>query len=83
MDKFGRSAVDRQTEPEGLGRIGEVAAYLAMSRAGLYSLMGSGALPYVQIDKRRRIPWDAVRKLIEAKSVTQHPAKPATPEGAS
>ena len=49
----------------GLARIDEACAYLAMSRAALYSLMDKGALKYIKIGKSRRIPWTALVQLAE------------------
>ncbi|MEV4835902.1 helix-turn-helix domain-containing protein [Nonomuraea polychroma] len=46
--------------------VSEAAEALAISRAKLYQLMGSGALAYVQIDRCRRIPVSALESFISA-----------------
>ena len=35
-----------------------------MSRAKVYTLMGSGELPFAKIGKCRRVPWAALEKLV-------------------
>jgi excisionase family DNA binding protein len=55
-------------EPEqarkGLGKVSQVSDYLNVSRAKTYSMMDAGDLPYVKLGKSRRIPWDAVERLV-------------------
>jgi excisionase family DNA binding protein len=47
---------------DGLATIPEGAAYLRVSRATMYELMGRGELPYCLIGRARRIPWRALRE---------------------
>jgi excisionase family DNA binding protein len=42
---------------EGLARISEAAAFLAVSRASLYRMMSAGQLPFRQLGRSRRVPW--------------------------
>jgi excisionase family DNA binding protein len=56
---------------EGLGRINEVAKFLGVSRTTVYQMMRNGDLPCVRLPgqragtEMRRIPWPAVRALVE------------------
>lgn len=50
--------------PVSLATVREVAAFLSLSRSKVYQLMQSGRLPYVQLDKCRRIRWEDVEALI-------------------
>ncbi len=43
----------------------EAADLLAVSRAQVYALIAAGALPSIMIGKRKRIPLDALRRLVE------------------
>ncbi len=52
-----------------LGRVKEVQRRLSMSRSGVYGLMDKGILPYVKIGKCRRVPLEAVEKLIRDSTV--------------
>jgi excisionase family DNA binding protein len=45
-------------------RVTEVAHQLSMSRSAIYGLMEKGLLPFVKIGKSRRVPLDAVEKLV-------------------
>ena len=55
--------------PETLLKIGEVAQWLNMSRSGVYGLMEAGRLTYVKIGKSRRVPLEAVKKLVAENTV--------------
>jgi excisionase family DNA binding protein len=48
---------------DGLLTISEAASFLRISRASLYSLMGSGELSFVKLGRSRRIPKRAVQDL--------------------
>jgi len=58
-----------QSAASGLKTVSVVARYLSISRWKLYRMMNDGSLPYVKLNKSRRIPWDAVLRLIEANTV--------------
>jgi len=58
-----------QPTPSGLKTVSVVARYLSISRLKLYRMMDDGTLPYVKLNKSRRISWDAVLRLIEANTV--------------
>jgi excisionase family DNA binding protein len=53
----------------GLRRVPDVAQYLSLSRSKVYQMMENGSLTYVKLGKSRRIPWDAVLKLIESNTI--------------
>ena len=48
---------------DGLMRVTEAAAFLAVSRATLYALMADGKLTSVRIGRSRRVPRRAVIRL--------------------
>jgi excisionase family DNA binding protein len=50
-------------------RVAAVAERLSLSRSGVYSLMDKGLLAYVKLGKSRRIPAEAVDRLIEESTV--------------
>jgi excisionase family DNA binding protein len=52
-----------------LARVLEVAKYLAMSRSKVYAMMDAGELAYVKLGKSRRVPWDAVHRLVASNMV--------------
>jgi excisionase family DNA binding protein len=54
----------RQTPRQGLATVPEVAIYLNVSRATVYAIMDAGDLRYTKLGKCRRIPWDAVERLV-------------------
>ena len=60
-----------ETLNRGLVRIGEAAAFLAVSRSKLYSLMEGGQLPYVKLGRSRRIPRQALDDLAERHMVSR------------
>jgi excisionase family DNA binding protein len=72
MDRSGHYSTRRDPMPQietalparRLYRIEEVVSSLALSRAALYSMMGSGKLKFVKLGKSRRIPVDEVERLI-------------------
>jgi excisionase family DNA binding protein len=47
----------------GFGTVDQVAKFLSISRAKVYSLMDAGHLPYAKIGKSRRLPWAGVKAL--------------------
>lgn len=53
----------------GLRRVTEVAGFLGISRSKVYAMMDSGELAYVKLGKSRRVPWDAVLRLVEQNTV--------------
>lgn len=55
--------------PEKLLKVGEVARCLNMSRSGIYGLMETGRLSYVKIGKSRRVPLEAVKRLVAQNTV--------------
>ena len=52
-----------------LCRVHEVATHLRLSRSSIYSMMNSGALPYVQIGRTRRIRLDDVLAPIDSHTI--------------
>jgi excisionase family DNA binding protein len=54
---------------DGLAKIGEAMKFLGISRSSVYSLMDSGALPYVKIGASRRLEWRELRRLVERSRV--------------
>jgi excisionase family DNA binding protein len=48
---------------DGLTSVKEAVAFLRISQALLYKLMGDGRLPYVKIGRARRIPRNALVEL--------------------
>lgn len=48
--------------PGGLVSVRTAAEYLCLSRSKLYLLMDQGRLPYVQVDRSRRIPKAALEQ---------------------
>jgi excisionase family DNA binding protein len=55
---------------DGLARVREAQRFLALSRSAVYDLMDKGELQYVKIGKARRIPWPALRELIEKNRIS-------------
>jgi len=54
-----------ETKPKsGLMKVDEVAEYLRISRASLYSLISKGLIPSVKIGKSRRIASSVVSRLV-------------------
>ncbi|MDF5751700.1 helix-turn-helix domain-containing protein [Spongiactinospora sp. TRM90649] len=47
-------------------RVPEAAEALAISRAKLYRLMDAGEIPYLHIDRSRRIPLSALETYVAA-----------------
>jgi excisionase family DNA binding protein len=58
------------SEKSRLVRVTEVARQLSLSRSGVYGLMDRGALPYVKIGKARRVPIEAVERLVQENTIT-------------
>jgi excisionase family DNA binding protein len=52
-----------------LVRVAEVAKHLSLSRSKIYQLMDAGELAYVKFGKSRRVPMDAVEKLVHSSTV--------------
>ena len=46
-----------------------VARFLKVSRSKVYQLMNEGLLPHVKLGKTRRIPWDAVERMVRENTV--------------
>ena len=64
-----------QPVPESAGErlaysVADAATVSGIGRTTLYALMASGQLPSKKIGKRRLIPADGLRKLLEAEAVT-------------
>jgi excisionase family DNA binding protein len=59
------------TQNKGLVRISDAAAFLAVSRSKLYSLMEDGQLRYVKLGRSRRIPREALNDLAERHMVSR------------
>ena len=57
------------SEETRLVRVREVAKHLSLSRSGVYGLMDCGILPYVKIGKSRRVPLEAVEKLVRESTI--------------
>jgi len=53
----------------GLLTVMEVASFLAVSRSKVYMLMESGELPHVKLGGSRRVPLEAVEKLVERNTI--------------
>ncbi len=47
-----------------MARVPEVATFLAVSRSKIYAMMDAGELAYAKFGKSRRIPWEAVYRLV-------------------
>ena len=54
---------------KGLATITEVARYLRLSRSKVYGMMDCGQLCHVKIGRSRRVPWNAVMRLVEENTV--------------
>lgn len=67
----GVSKVTREstTQTPKLARVGEAAGYLNVSRSHVYGLMDSGQLTYCKIGNCRRIPWEAIERLVRKSTV--------------
>jgi excisionase family DNA binding protein len=52
-----------------LVRVTEVARHLSLSRSAVYGLMDKGNLPFVKIGKCRRVPLEAVEKLVRDSTI--------------
>ena len=50
----------------GLITVRRAAEFLSLSRSKLYLLMDEGRLPYVQVDRSRRIPRDVLQQFAAA-----------------
>lgn len=61
----------QQTQRDQLCPIGEVAAYLSLSRSKVYGMMEAGDLPYVKLGKSRRVRWSDVLKLVDRHTVVR------------
>jgi excisionase family DNA binding protein len=61
---------ERKPSELGLARVVAVGAYLGISRSKVYALMDDGSLPYVKLGKSRRVPWEAVLRLVEANTIS-------------
>jgi excisionase family DNA binding protein len=64
-----QTATKDSTSRRGLARIDEACAFLAMSRAAVYTLMDKNELKYVKLGKSRRIPWSELEALVERSTV--------------
>ncbi|MEX0717798.1 MAG: helix-turn-helix domain-containing protein [Planctomycetaceae bacterium] len=58
-------------EPTRLLTVREAADRLALGRSTLYNLMDRGALPYVKIGRARRIPPQALERLVRESLVVR------------
>ena len=56
-------------ETPALCTVPEAARYLALSRSKVYLLMDRGRLPYVKLDRSRRIKWSDVLNLIDQNTI--------------
>jgi excisionase family DNA binding protein len=65
-----RIPVTKPDTNDGLARVREAQGFLAMSRSAVYALMDKGELEYVKIGKARRIPWPALRELVEKNRIS-------------
>ena len=50
----------------GFARITEAAEFLSMSRSKVYGLMDAGRLPFVRVDRCRRIRWSDLENFVSA-----------------
>jgi excisionase family DNA binding protein len=55
----------KQSPREGLARIPEAAAFLAISRASVYRMMDTGRMPFRKFGRSRRVPWAALHRFAE------------------
>lgn len=60
---MGDDKVDRQVR-EGCAKVSDVSQFTGLSRSKIYQLMDVGELAYLKIGRSRRIPWDAVERLL-------------------
>jgi excisionase family DNA binding protein len=58
-----RSEQDRKMVEDGLVTVKEAAAFLSISIAKVYGLMGGGELCYIKLGRSRRIPRRALVEL--------------------
>jgi excisionase family DNA binding protein len=56
-------------QQDALATVEEAARSLRVSRSKLYQMMDQGELEHVKIGKCRRVPWEALRKLVERSTV--------------
>ena len=50
-------------------RVAQVAAYLSMSRSGVYLMMSRGDLPFVKIGRSRRVRLEDVERLVKSSTI--------------
>jgi len=50
-------------------RVSEVARHLSLSRSTIYQMMDRGELPYVKLRKSRRVPLEAVERLVSEHTI--------------
>lgn len=56
---------ERSSGRDGLTTVREAAAYMGLSRAAVYRLMGNGELPYAKLGQARRLRWADVLAYVE------------------
>ena len=54
-----------ENRERGYATVKEASAYLRLSVAKLYQLMGQGQLPFVKVGKARRLAWRALDQMME------------------
>jgi excisionase family DNA binding protein len=60
-----------------LVRVTEVAQQLGLSRSKVYQMMDAGELSYVKFGKSRRVPLDAVERLVRESTIAERPTVPS------
>lgn len=55
-----------KSQPEGLAKVPEAAAFLSLSRKTIYRMVEDGELAYVRVRDVIRIPWSALRKMAQS-----------------
>jgi excisionase family DNA binding protein len=56
----------RDLNEDGYLTIGEVAQFLRLCRATVYTLMDNGSIPYAKFGKSRRVPRQALREYADS-----------------
>lgn len=61
-----RNVAATEKKIEGMATPKQAAEFLAISRATLYRMLAENQLPVVQVRRRLRIPWSALRQIAES-----------------
>lgn len=55
----------KDTKPEGLATVNDVAEFMKITRPSVYKLIRSGDLPSLKIGRSRRIRWVDVHSFVD------------------